>query len=62
MRRLSYPRDRRRLHKEEGVNVQTVFVFKKTRGCFDVFQFRARSQILAQVLLHTVSFFVIRLD
>ena len=42
--------------------MQTVFVFKKTCGCFDVFQFGARGQVLAQILLHTATFIIIRLD
>ncbi|SAF14992.1 Uncharacterised protein [Enterobacter asburiae] len=47
---------------EEGVNMQTVFVFKKTRGCFDVFQFRAGCQALPQFRLYAKAFIVVRLD
>jgi len=35
--------------KEERVNVQAVFVFKKTRRCLDVFQFRTGCQALPQL-------------
>ena len=47
---------------EERVNVQTVFVFKKTRRCFDVFQFRACRQALSQLRLYAKAFIVVRLD
>ncbi|CZV25554.1 Uncharacterised protein [Enterobacter hormaechei] len=48
--------------KEEGVNVQAVFVFKKTGGCFDVFQFRACRQALPQFRLYAKALIVVRLD
>jgi hypothetical protein len=44
------------------VDVQAVFIFKETRGCFDVFQFRARRQVLTQFRLHAASLIVVRLD
>ncbi len=48
--------------KEEGVDVQTVFVFKKTRRRLDVFQFRSGGRVLAQFRLHAGTFFIVRLD
>ena len=47
---------------EEGVNMQAVIVFKETCRCFDVFQFRAGCQALAQFRLHAASLIVVRLD
>ncbi|CNU05016.1 Uncharacterised protein [Salmonella enterica subsp. enterica serovar Bovismorbificans] len=47
---------------EEGVDMQSVFVFKEARGCFDIFQFRTRRQTLAQLRLYAQSLVVVRFD
>ena len=48
--------------KEKGVNVQAVFVFKKTRRRLDIFQFWSRGQALTQLRLHPKTLIVIRFD
>ncbi|SVK45669.1 Uncharacterised protein [Acinetobacter baumannii] len=47
---------------EEGVDMQTVFVFEETGGGFDVVQFRTRRQALSQLILHALTLALFRLD
>ncbi|MNR45627.1 hypothetical protein D3C85_1644950 [compost metagenome] len=47
---------------EEGVNMQTIFVFEETRGGFDIIQLRACRQALAQLVLHALTFAFFRLN
>ncbi len=48
--------------KEEGVDVQTIFIFEEARRRLDIFQLRSGCQALAQLTLHPVTLALFRLD